>query len=104
VERRAELVPVMAAWMLERTTAQWVALLEPHAVPCAPILSIPDALAHPQVVARGMRVETGGIPMVATPMRFDGVRPVAPLAPPQLDEHGDAIRQALAQQAGWPSP
>jgi crotonobetainyl-CoA:carnitine CoA-transferase CaiB-like acyl-CoA transferase len=51
-----------------------------------------------------MRVETGGIPMVATPMRFDGVRPVAPLAPPQLDEHGDAIRQALAQQAGWPSP
>ena len=103
VERRAELVPVMAAWMLERTTAQWVALLEPHAVPCAPILSIPDALAHPQVVSRGMRVETGGIPMVATPMRFDGVRPVAPLAPPQLDEHGDAIRQALAQQAGWPS-
>ena len=104
VERRAELVPVMAAWMLERTTAQWVALLEPHAVPCAPILSIPDALAHPQVVARGMRVETDGIPMLATPMRFDGQRPVAPLAPPRLDEHGDAIRQALAEQAGWPSP
>jgi crotonobetainyl-CoA:carnitine CoA-transferase CaiB-like acyl-CoA transferase len=104
VERRAELVPVMAAWMLERTTAQWVALLEPHAVPCAPILSIPDALAHPQVVARGMRVETAGIQMVATPMRFDGVRPVAPLAPPQLDEHGDAIRAALADQAGWPTP
>jgi crotonobetainyl-CoA:carnitine CoA-transferase CaiB-like acyl-CoA transferase len=104
VERRAELVPVMAAWMLERTTAQWVALLEPHAVPCAPILSIPDALAHPQVVSRGMRVETGGIPMVATPMRFDGVRPVAPLAPPQLDEHGKAIRQALIDEPGWPSP
>lgn len=104
VERRAELVPVMAAWMLERTTAQWVALLEPNAVPCAPILSIPDALAHPQVVARGMRVETDGIPMLATPMRFDGQRPVAPLAPPRLDEHGEAIRQALADQAGWPSP
>ena len=104
VERRAELVPVMAAWMLERTTAQWVALLEPHAVPCAPILSIPDALAHPQVVARGMRVETGGIPMLATPMRFDGQRPVAPLAPPRLDEHGDAIRRALSGQTGWPAP
>ena len=104
VERRAELVPVMAAWMLERTTAQWVALLEPNAVPCAPILSIPDALAHPQVVSRGMRVETGGIPMLATPMRFDGVRPVAPLAPPRLDEHGKAIRQALIDQPGWPSP
>jgi crotonobetainyl-CoA:carnitine CoA-transferase CaiB-like acyl-CoA transferase len=104
VERRSELVPVMAAWMLERTTAQWVALLEPHAVPCAPILSIPDALAHPQVVARGMRVETGGIPMLATPMRFDGQRPVAPLAPPRLDEHGKAIRQALIDHPGWPSP
>jgi crotonobetainyl-CoA:carnitine CoA-transferase CaiB-like acyl-CoA transferase len=81
-----------------------VALLEPHAVPCAPILSIPDALAHPQVVARGMRGETGGIPMLATPMRFDGQRLVAPLAPPQLDEHGKAIRQALIDHPGWPSP
>ena len=67
-------------------------------------LAQPLPLAHPQVVARGMRVETGGIPMLATPMRFDGQRPVAPLAPPRLDEHGDAIRQALADQAGWPSP
>ena len=103
VERRGELVPVIAAWMLERTTAQWVALLEPHAVPCAPILDIPDVLQHPQVVSRGMQVEREGVQMIATPMRFDRQRPVAPLPPPALDQHGASIREALARGEGWPS-
>lgn len=102
VERRAELVPLIAAWMLERRTAEWTALLEPNAVPCAPILDLPQVFDHPQVQARGMRVEVDGVPMVAAPMRFDGHRPVAPQRPPKLDEHGDAIRAALARGAAWP--
>ena len=40
--------------------------------------------------------------MTATPMRFDGQRPIADLAPPQLDQHGDAIRAALARGSDWP--
>jgi len=103
VERRAELVPVLAAWMLEKTTAEWSALLEPNAVPCAPILDLEGVFAHPQVQARGMRVEADGVPMVACPMRFDGQRPQAAAPPPKLDEHGDAIRAALARHGHWPS-
>jgi crotonobetainyl-CoA:carnitine CoA-transferase CaiB-like acyl-CoA transferase len=103
VERRAELVPLVAQWMLERTTAQWIALLEPAAVPCAPILELPDVFRHPQVMARGMQVERDGVPMVATPMRFDGARPCADLGAPALDEDGDAIRAALARAGAWPS-
>ena len=105
VERRAELVPIIATWMLERSTAAWVALLEPNAVPCAPILELPQTFAHPQVVSRGMQVQRGGMPMVAAPMRFDGERAVAHAPPPRLDEHGDAIRAALAAldgKSGWP--
>jgi crotonobetainyl-CoA:carnitine CoA-transferase CaiB-like acyl-CoA transferase len=109
VERRAELVPVLATWMLERSTAEWTALLEPNAVPCAPILELPGVFAHPQVLARGMqfcRTDASGeaVPMVGNPMRFDGLRPGAELAPPGLDQHGDAIRAALAQDSGaaWP--
>ncbi len=102
VGRRAELVPIIAGWMLERSTAAWVALLEPNAVPCAPILELPQTFTHPQVVARGMQLQRGGMPMVAAPMRFDGQRAVANAPAPRLDEHGDAIRAALARQAGWP--
>jgi crotonobetainyl-CoA:carnitine CoA-transferase CaiB-like acyl-CoA transferase len=100
---RDELIPVLAGWMLKRTTAEWMALFEPNSVPCAPILELPDVFRHPQVVHRGMQVECGGAPLVGTPMRFDGVRPVADLPPPHLDEHGPALRAALATGQGWPS-
>lgn len=103
VEHRAELVPLVAAWMLGRTTAQWVALLEPQSVPCAPILDVPGVFAHPQVVARGMRIAADdGTPMVAQPMRVDGQRPLAERRPPRLDEHGPALRAALARGTHWP--
>jgi crotonobetainyl-CoA:carnitine CoA-transferase CaiB-like acyl-CoA transferase len=104
VERRDELVPILAAWMLKRTTAEWTALFEPNAVPCAPILDLPGVFQHPQVVSRGMRIEgVNGVPMVASPMRFDGERAVSPLPPPTLDEHGDALRRALSGGTGWPA-
>jgi crotonobetainyl-CoA:carnitine CoA-transferase CaiB-like acyl-CoA transferase len=103
VERRDELVPILAAWMLKRTTAEWTALFEPNAVPCAPILDLPGVFQHPQVVSRGMRIEgVNGVPMVASPMRFDGQRAISDLPPPALDQHGDAVRQALATGGGWP--
>ncbi|WP_284614679.1 CaiB/BaiF CoA transferase family protein [Aquabacterium humicola] len=103
VERRAELVPVIAQWMLARTTAEWTALFEPNAVPCAPILELPGVFEHAQVKHRGMQIEArNGIPMVASPMRFDGERAVSDRPPPQLDEHGDALRAALARGDGWP--
>jgi crotonobetainyl-CoA:carnitine CoA-transferase CaiB-like acyl-CoA transferase len=72
-------------------------------VPCAPILDLPDVFRHPQVVHRGMQVAHGTMPMVGTPMRFDGQRPVADQAPPQLDEHGAAVRDALKRGGGWPT-
>ena len=103
VERRHELVPVITAWMLERTTEQWIARLEPNGVRCAPILELPEVFKHPQLLSRGMPLSAGGMPMVGTPMRFDGQRPEAELPPPQLDEHGDALRRALALGAGWPA-
>ncbi len=102
IHNREALIPQLAAWMLERGTAEWTALLEPQAVPCAPILELPEVFKHPQVVHRGMRIEHDSMPMVANPMRFDGQRPVADQPPPALDAHGDAVRAALASGIGWP--
>jgi crotonobetainyl-CoA:carnitine CoA-transferase CaiB-like acyl-CoA transferase len=43
------------------------------------------------------------MPLVGTPMRFDGQRPGSPLPPPMLDQHGQALRQALACDPSWPA-
>ena len=108
ITNRDTLIPVLAGWMLQRTTQDWIDLLEPNAVPCAPILTLPGVFQHPQVVARGVLspMDVGAdrpMPLVANPMRFDGQRAIADQPPPALDAQGDAIRTALAQQAGWPS-
>ena len=104
---RDSLIPQLADWMLTRTTQGWIDLLEPHAVPCAPILNLPGVFAHKQVVARGMQTgfDVGAdrpMPQIANPMRFDGQRAMADQPPPGIDEQGDAIRAALARGEGWP--
>ncbi|MBI3367538.1 MAG: CoA transferase [Burkholderiales bacterium] len=101
---RDALIPMIAAWMLTRTTLEWTELLEPHAVPCAPILELPEVMRHRQVQSRGMRIAIDGVPMIANPMRFDGQRALADLPPPQLDAQGDAIRRTLARHGHWPAP
>jgi crotonobetainyl-CoA:carnitine CoA-transferase CaiB-like acyl-CoA transferase len=102
IEHRNALTAEIAVWMVERTTAQWTALLEPNAVPCAPILELPEVFKHPQVVARGLNVHVAGMPMVAAPMRLDGQRAVSDRPAPRLDENGAAIRDALARRDAWP--
>lgn len=107
IGHRDLLIPQLAGWMLERTTQGWMDLLEPNAVPCAPILELPGVFRHPQVIARGMKIEVDSgdeqpMPLVANPMRFDGERAIADQPPPGLDAQGDAIRAALAASSGWP--
>jgi crotonobetainyl-CoA:carnitine CoA-transferase CaiB-like acyl-CoA transferase len=88
VAHRAELVPLITGWTLQRTTADWNRLLDQAGVPCAPILDVAQVMEHPHVRARGMvlQPEDAAIPpMVAHPMLFDGQRPVAPRPAPRLD-------------------
>ena len=90
VENRQALVLLISQWTPRRNTADWVRLLDHCAVPCAPILDVAQALAHPHVTARGMRMESTGPevpPMIANPMMLDGARPLAGLRPPHLNEH-----------------
>ena len=108
LQHRDTLIPLLAEWMLTRSTQQWVDLLEPNAVPCAPILDLPGVFKQRQVVARGLQtsMDVGAdrpMPLVANPMRFNGQRAMADQPPPGLDAQGDAIRAALARGEGWPA-
>jgi crotonobetainyl-CoA:carnitine CoA-transferase CaiB-like acyl-CoA transferase len=91
---KAELVAILQLRFVEKTTAEWLALLRGH-VPCAPVNTVAQALEDEQVRAREMIVEVdhpqfGRIREVASPIRTEGeIRHPAPA--PALGQHTEAI-------------
>jgi len=87
--------------------SHWVEQLNRHDVPFAPINTIDEVIADPQVAHLELIVPVesprGGAHAVRPPVQFAGTRQGSVRAAPALDEHGDAIRQALARGERWPS-
>jgi crotonobetainyl-CoA:carnitine CoA-transferase CaiB-like acyl-CoA transferase len=54
VVHREELEPLLRARLAERTTAEWMARLDAHGIPAAPVNTVDKALVDPQVSAREM--------------------------------------------------
>ena len=92
---------ILETVLMGGTAAHWLGLLEAAGVPCGPLHDVAQALAHPQVRARGMVIETAfpdGTPLLAAgnPVKLSGyddpaVRPGAP----GLDADRDAILREL---------
>lgn len=70
----------LEAVLMTAPAAHWLALLDAAGVPCAPIQNVAEALAHPQVRARNMVIET------AFP---DGTKLMAAGNPVKLSAHAD---------------
>lgn len=70
VAHRADLVPKLAAATAARPRAALIADLERAGVPAGPINDVAEALAEPQIVARGMRIAPEGLPGLRTPLCF----------------------------------
>jgi len=87
--------------------SHWVEQLNRHDVPFAPINTIDEVIDDPQVAHLELIVPVesprGGAHAVRPPVQFAGARQGSVRAAPALDEHGDAIRQALARGERWPS-
>ncbi len=97
VENRAALIPLLADAMKTRTTAAWEALLGAVNVPAGPINTIDQALADPQAQFRGLSVDAGGRPGIASPLRLSDSPTEASAAPPVL---GADTRAVLADLLG----
>ncbi len=83
-----------------RTNGAWVALLA-EAVPCAPVRTVPEALASGDAEAQGVAVAydpptPGRVRTLGSPIRTAGSRPLA-VRGPTLGEHA---RQVLRELAG----
>lgn len=96
ITNRPTLIPRIEAAIRERTTADWLQLLEAHDIPGGPIQSIDQVFAHEQVRARNMRRTlthevAGPLPVVANPARMASHDTTAPKAPPLLGEDTDTV-------------
>jgi formyl-CoA transferase/CoA:oxalate CoA-transferase len=96
VERRDELDRLLEPLFAARTVAAWLAALEREGIPCGPILSVGEALAHPQAVARGMVTEVdhptiGRLATTGVPVRLADTPGSVREAPPLLGQHTDEI-------------
>ncbi len=103
VASRERLVPLIAGIIATRPAADWLELLEEAGIPAGPINGIGQALADPQAVHRGARLELGGgalgnVPMIGCPIRLDGKRSDAELPPPALGEHGEILGEWLDEK------
>lgn len=84
----------------------WVEALQRNDVPFAPINRIDQVVEDPQVRHLGLIVPVasanGGRHAVRPAVQFDGMKWQQVRSAPLLNEHGAAIRKALAAGEGWP--
>jgi crotonobetainyl-CoA:carnitine CoA-transferase CaiB-like acyl-CoA transferase len=85
VEHRDALAAALAPLLLQRGKDELLTALASAGVPGGPINSVAEVFADPQVVARGLRLDLGGTPSVASPIVIDGRRQVADRPSPALD-------------------
>lgn len=87
VENREALVARIAEATAMRERSTLIGALEAVGVPAGPINTVAEALAEPQIDARGMRIDPEGIPGLRTPVVFSDSELILSCAAPALG-HG----------------
>ena len=96
VENRALLIAILREMFRSRENEHWLKLLNEAEVPCAPIQTIDQVFAAPQVRHREMLVEVehptaGTLRMAGIPVKFSGTPATVRLPPPLLGEHTEEV-------------
>lgn len=87
IANRDELTLLLSEQTQRWTKADLLATCEDHGIPAGPINDLEEVFADPQVQARGMQIEPGGVPGVASPMRFSSGPLPQDRPAPKLGEH-----------------
>jgi len=102
LEHRFELKGILEDAMQSHTAGHWVDALNEAGVPAGPVLTVPQALAHPQIAGRGMIGEFNQVPgvgrdisLLRTGIKLNGEASVVDAPPPRLGEHGEEILREL---------
>jgi crotonobetainyl-CoA:carnitine CoA-transferase CaiB-like acyl-CoA transferase len=96
---RGELRPILVEALSTRGAEEWFDSLVDAGVPCGPINSVAGGFAIAERFGLDPVVSVGegdrAVPTTRNPIRFSATPAVYELPPPELDEHGDALRSWL---------
>jgi len=100
VRNLALLHPKICERLATRDLVDWRDELVARKIPCAPINTVPDVLAEPQIRHRAMLQQlphplAGSVPQVVSPLRFTEAQLSFDRAPPLLGADTDEILAAL---------
>lgn len=92
MQNRTELVTKLEVHFRQRTTDEWVSLLNEAGIPAGPILDIPQMHQDPQALAREMIVDVehpraGTVKTLGAPVKFHGTPASINSAAPLLGQH-----------------
>ncbi|MCZ8078260.1 MAG: CaiB/BaiF CoA-transferase family protein [Rhodobacteraceae bacterium] len=91
VRNREPLTAAITAATVTWTKADLLQACEEHGVPAGPINNLAEVFADPQVIARKMQLDLGGIPGVRSPFTFSDADLSLDRPAPKLGEHQDEI-------------
>ncbi len=102
VQNRAALIPILSERTQQKSTAEWLTVLEREGIPCAPVNTLKQAFAEPQLAVNDMVVEVphpvyGSIHLVGIPYKYSESRCEIDRHPPLLGEHTDEVLREKLQ-------
>ncbi|MEI7782762.1 MAG: CoA transferase [Betaproteobacteria bacterium] len=102
VKNRAAIVAELSQVFSQRSTEQWIAILEKADIPCAPVNELADAYEElrstsPDMVTQVQHPQLGGLTQLGVPFRFSNCGGDIRRPPPMLGEHTEEV---LAQLLG----
>jgi crotonobetainyl-CoA:carnitine CoA-transferase CaiB-like acyl-CoA transferase len=94
--RREEMFRVIREKFKSKTQAEWLRQLDGIDICFGPVNTIADAFADPQLQARRMIYDAGGLKLIASPVRLSDTPVAEPTAPPRFGQHTDEVLRGLA--------
>lgn len=93
---RAVLAALIGGKTAENTRGHWLKALPAVGVPCSGLNTIDKTFEEPQVIARGMKIETphpvaGSVPGLANPIKFSDSEIAYRRSAPMLGEHTEEV-------------
>lgn len=100
LQHRADLIPRLEDVFITQDAGFWLERLRAADIPCGPINEVDEALADPQVVARGMIVAqehpvVGPVRSVGNPVHLSETPVSYRLPPPSLGQHTTEVLTSL---------
>ncbi len=100
VMNRDDLKVAIEVRLAENTTEHWLGAMVARGIPCGPINTIAEALADPQVKARGLLVRMGGREFIGSPLKMSRTPPALRRGPAEIGEHSREVLLEAGFAAG----